>query len=112
MLERKSPMNELDSILVQHPDVSANFASGEAVLMLPSKGQIKVLNAVGSRVWQLVDGRRTRRMIIETIHSEYDVSFKQVETDTLHFLRELENKGLILEHDAASLERDVATAIS
>lgn len=70
-------------------------AKTEAVIVLPEKGQVKVLNEVGTRIWSLIDGKRTIFDIIKTIVQEYQVSNKDAENDTMAFLVELNTKGII-----------------
>ena len=67
----------------------------EAVVVLPDKGEVKVLNEVGARIWALADGSRTVRDIIAALCAEFEASPVVVEADTLKFLAELQQKGLI-----------------
>ena len=67
----------------------------EAVVVLPDKGQVKVLNEVGAQIWALADGSRSVREIIAAVCREYDVPPAVAEVDTLKFLAELQQKGLI-----------------
>jgi hypothetical protein len=67
----------------------------EAVIVLPDKGEVKVLNEVGACIWALADGSRSVREIAAEIARQYDVSSTQAEVDTLEFLRELREKALI-----------------
>jgi hypothetical protein len=67
----------------------------EAVVVLPDKGQVKVLNDVGAQIWSLADGSRSVREIIAAVCREYDVSAAVAEVDILAFLAELQQKGLI-----------------
>ena len=68
----------------------------EAVVVLPDKGQVKVLNEVGAQIWELADGSRSVREIAAAVCLAYDVSSAVAETDTLTFLAELQQKGLII----------------
>lgn len=68
----------------------------EAVVVLPGKGQVKVLNEVGAQIWLLADGSRTVREIVTAVCRDYDVSPDAAEADTLMFLTELQQKGLIV----------------
>lgn len=77
------------------PTVVGRLTAGEAVLVLPAQGEVKVLNEVGARIWSLVDGSRTVGQIAAAIGAEYDVEPGQAETDVLEFLTELERKGII-----------------
>lgn len=67
----------------------------EAVLVLPSQGKVEVLNEVGARIWELVDGNRQVSQIVEIICAEYQVELSQAEADTLEFLTELVKKQAI-----------------
>ena len=67
----------------------------EAVIVLPDRGEVKVLNEVGARIWALADGTRSVREIAAAIASSYDVSPAQAEADTVIFLQELRDKALI-----------------
>ena len=68
----------------------------EAVVVLPDKGQVKVLNEVGAQIWMLADGSHTVREIVSAVCREYDVPPTEAEADTLKFLAELQQKGLIV----------------
>jgi len=67
----------------------------EAVLVLPEQGQVKVLNEVGARIWDLADGSRTVRDIVAAICAEYEVEPAQAEADTLDFVAELVERGVV-----------------
>jgi len=72
----------------------------EAVLVLPEKSQVKVLNDVGARIWSLVDGRRSLAEIARVICSEYAVDEAQAREDVLAFAGQLLRSGvLFLEPD-------------
>ena len=82
---------------VLHPQVAARIIDGEAVIVLPESGQVNVLNEVGSRIWELIDGTRSVGEITEIIVAEYDVTAEQAEGDMDEFIQELvENKMLVL----------------
>jgi hypothetical protein len=65
------------------------------VIVLPDKGEVKVLNEVGARIWALADGSRSVRDIAAAVAGSYDVSPAEAEADTVVFLRELREKALI-----------------
>lgn len=82
-------------IPIPNPAVAARSVENEAVLLLPEQGQVKVLNEVGARIWQLVDGSRSAVQIAAQISAEYDVSPAEAEADTLAFLQELAERGVL-----------------
>jgi hypothetical protein len=67
----------------------------EAVLVLPSRGRINVLNEIGARIWSLADGRRSVREIAAAICEAYDIDQETAEKDTLEFLEGLLERGVI-----------------
>lgn len=62
---------------------------GEAVVVLPGQGRVKVLNEVGARVWELADGSRSVAEIIEILAGEYAADPAVIEQDVLAFLAQL-----------------------
>lgn len=88
-------MSTLDAIPVPAPGVVGRVVDDEAVLVLPEKGEVKVLNEVGARIWTLTDGARSVKEIAQVICEEYEVEQKLAEADTLEFLEELEDRGAV-----------------
>ena len=87
---------------VLHPQVAARIIDGEAVIVLPQNSQVNVLNEVGTRIWELIDGTRSVGGIMEAIIAEYDVSAEQAEGDVNEFIQELiDNKMLVLADEKA-----------
>jgi hypothetical protein len=77
------------------PGVVGQVIEGEAVLVLPERGEVKVLNPVGARIWQLADGHRTLGDIVAVICAEYAVEPAQAQADVLDFAAELARKGVV-----------------
>jgi hypothetical protein len=71
------------------------MVDGEAVLVEPRKGLVTVINSVGSRIWELVDGSRTASDIAEVIAGEYDTSPDTALKDAVEFLRDMAEKDLV-----------------
>jgi coenzyme PQQ biosynthesis protein PqqD len=67
----------------------------EAVVVLPDQGEVKVLNEVGAQIWALADGSRSVRDIITALCAEFEAPSAVIEADTLKFLAQLQQKGLI-----------------
>ncbi len=88
-------MVELEWLPVQNSAVVGRLVGDEAVLVLPSKGQVKVLNEVGARIWSLIDGKRTVRDIITTILTEFSVSEAELMKDAEDFLEQLALREII-----------------
>ncbi len=85
----------LNSCPVPAEHVRSRRLEHEAVVVLPDKGEVKVLNEVGAQIWTLADGSRTVSDIIAALCDEFEAPPSVVEADTLKFLAELQQKGLI-----------------
>jgi hypothetical protein len=66
------------------------------VLLDPQSGKYYTLEAVGTRVWQLCDGKRTIAEIATIIGQEYEESAEVIETDLVELLEELVDEQLVV----------------
>lgn len=71
------------------------MVDGEAVIVEPLYGLVNVINEIGSRIWELLDGKRSAGRIAEIIASEYEVHPQVAMDDTLQFLSEMSEKKLL-----------------
>lgn len=53
------------------------------------------LDALGTEVWYLIDGRRTVRKIIQEFTEKHQLHPREAEVAVTRFLRELGNRGLV-----------------
>lgn len=53
------------------------------------------LDALGTAVWDLVDGNRSVHQIIQVFAGIHRLQFKEAEVSVTHFIRELGRRGLI-----------------
>ena len=82
---------------IPHDQAAARVVDGAAVIVLADTGQVNVLNAVGTRIWELMDGTRTVREIAELIQREFDVSPQTAVQDTEEFTQKLlDNQAIVL----------------
>lgn len=79
----------------RNPDAAFRVIDGEAIVVLPERGEVKVLNVVGSRIWELMDGESTVDQISKKICKEYEVNEKEALTDISDFLAQLNNNGML-----------------
>ena len=84
-------------------DTASRMIDGEAVIVIPQKGLVTVLNETGSGIWQLMGGGNTVEDIINIISSEFHVSREEAERDTLDFIKELEEKDMVVLNDGPSM---------
>lgn len=52
-------------------------------------GKIYLLNEVGGRIWELLDGQRLVRDIRDIISAEFEVSLQEAEGDVVEFFQKL-----------------------
>ncbi len=83
------------SFINQNADVAWRKIAGEAVLVQARQRQIIIFNEVGSRIWELCDGRHTLGDIINTLAQEFLVSRRELATDVGSFLKELFQRDLV-----------------
>ena len=83
-------------ILAKAPTTAWRIIEGEAVILSLESKVLRGLNPVGSRVWELIDGRRNVEEIVGVIVSEFDVSREAAARDVTGFVQELLDKGLVI----------------
>jgi pyrroloquinoline quinone biosynthesis protein D len=66
------------------------------VLLNPTSGEYYTLDDVGTRVWQLCDGKRTIADIAATIAQEYDAPPEVIEHDVVELVKELVDEALVV----------------
>jgi hypothetical protein len=85
----------LESRIHVNEDVLHQDLNGEAVLLNLKTGMYFGLDAVGTRVWQLVDEKKSLAEIVEVIVSEYDVPQDRCTEDVLSLVADMEQRGLV-----------------
>ncbi len=85
---------------IQRHDVVSRVVNDEAILVLPVKGEVKVLNEVGARIRCLVDGAHTVDEIAMAISSEYRVTGAEALADVRLFLDQLAEREIITWSDS------------
>jgi len=85
----------LNAIPRRTPSVASRTLDGEAVLVHPAHGKVIVLNGVGARLWELMDGQRNIAEMARVIAAEYEVSLITAESDAQTFCQDLAGRGLL-----------------
>jgi len=87
----------------KYPNKSDNTASrildGEAVVILPLESLVYTFDLVGTRIWELIDGRKKISHIVKNIQNEYEVNPESAKQDTIDFIQELVAKKLLILND-------------
>ena len=81
---------------VQNKQIAWRKVEGEAILVLTRSSEVKVLNDVGTRAWELWEEPRTVREGAESVAEEYEVDVDQAEKDFAEFAESMVGKGLLM----------------
>jgi hypothetical protein len=82
-------------IPIKSPSTASQIIDGEAVVIVPSEQMVNVLNPVGSRIWDLTDGKRSIAEIAEILTQEFDVSYETAIRDAIEFTGDLAEKKMM-----------------
>jgi Coenzyme PQQ synthesis protein D (PqqD) len=84
-----------DSIVVAVKNQVSCDLAGEAAILEMKSGIYYGLNAVGARIWKLIQAPKMVREVCASILEEYDVEAERCEHDILALLEELVATGLV-----------------
>jgi hypothetical protein len=93
-------LSDMIKVYTKDPNIVNRKIAGEIVLVpirhnVGDLACIYNLNEVGSRIWELIDGRSTIGQIREKIVEEYEVTPEEAEADLKKFLNQLEQVGAV-----------------
>ena len=66
----------------------------EAVILDMEKQMLRGLNASAWRIWELIDGQRGTRDIVEAYASHFKIPVERAHHDVSAFLKQLEDRSL------------------
>ncbi len=89
-----------DTVPRKNENVVSRKIAGEFVLVPISRqaedvDSIYTLNETGSRIWELIDGKRKTADIRDEIVAEFEVSTEAAGADIAEFLKRLEGIGAV-----------------
>ncbi len=82
-------MEYLNKYLVKSSATAHRVVDGEAVIVLPMEGSVKILNDVGTRIWELADGFHSVEDIVQEINREFEVTAAVAQDDAVEFIKEM-----------------------
>src|SRR5229473_2951303 len=88
------PLTEQSRVVASKNQVSCDLG-GEAAILNLGNGVCYGTNAVGTRVWNLVQELRTFGELRDTLLREYDVEAAQLDADLRVLLIQLADQGLV-----------------
>lgn len=85
----------LDTLVCVPKDVVFRELDGEAVILNLESGMYFGLDAIGTRIWRLVEECGSLRAVWEAMQREFEAPGETLRSDLLTFINELSAKGLV-----------------
>jgi hypothetical protein len=88
---------EPQSKVVKSPEVVARELSADegGVLLHLETAQYHGVNPIGLLIWELLDGERTVREVVEAVRARVEGAPPQLEGDVMQFLNDVHERGLV-----------------
>ena len=77
------------------PDLIASSIGEDTVLLSLQQNDYFGMNAVGSRIWEMLESPKPVTEICRVLQEEFSVSREECESDVLAFLNQMATDGLI-----------------
>jgi hypothetical protein len=94
------PEVSLRSTVILAADQLSCDLAGEAAILNLASGTYYGLNAIGARIWTLIQEPRVVQDLLDALLVEYDVDASRCERELIDLLRQLGAEGLIEIRDA------------
>jgi len=85
----------LESVVVTAKDQLSCDLAGEAAILDVKSGTYYGLNAIGARIWNLIQNPKQVKEVLGVLLAEYDVETDRCEKELLDLLQEREARALI-----------------
>lgn len=86
----------LNRTLGRNPEIlHASVGTAEAVMMSIEAGRYYGVNAVGARIWELLESPKTIEQLCSQICAEFEVDAQTCEAGVLEFARNLIDHGVV-----------------
>ncbi|AQA00234.1 hypothetical protein BWQ93_18550 [Sphingopyxis sp. QXT-31] len=83
------------TVVARNPSILFNDFDDGLMMMDIDSGNYFDIDSVGGRIWALIDAPATLDVICESLVAEYDVDADVCRTETIGFIEELAEKGLV-----------------
>ena len=89
----------LKRIYKKDPETIYRLVEGEPVI-IPLRSDVEIddlgafyilKNKTAAYIWELIDDNKSVKQIVEAVLEKFDVEAKKAETDTMRFIKELED---------------------
>ncbi|KPK42168.1 MAG: hypothetical protein AMJ78_03450 [Omnitrophica WOR_2 bacterium SM23_29] len=88
-------MASLENRFVRNSDIAWRIIDGEALVVSPKDSLIYPLNGIATRIWELLDGKRSVSDISSIICDEFEGDTAVIQKDVVDFIQDLLKAGLI-----------------
>jgi hypothetical protein len=88
-------MNFSEQTLKTNPDVVFTIVDDEAILLQQQSGKYFSLNAVGARMWLLLDEYGRLDKVLEQLLAEFDVEEERLREDLERMVAQFIESGLL-----------------
>ncbi len=78
------------------PDLIWRLLDDNAVVVSPGIGEVRVLNQVGTVIWQLLVEENSPEEIEQYLVNHYEVSHDKAKSDLFQFFDDLANRGVVI----------------
>ena len=89
------PRLALDTVVVRSSAPITAPVDEEMVVLVPRDSRYLAFDAVGRRVWELLEKPQSVEQLCGTLQAQYDVTPETCESDVLAFLEQLADSHLI-----------------
>ncbi|MEZ5331636.1 MAG: PqqD family protein [Thermoanaerobaculia bacterium] len=86
---------DLDTVLHRAPDTRYRRVRDEGVVIRQSTAEALVLNDLGARLFELIDGRTSVTGLLDRLEAEYEVERPVLQADVMEYIAELDALGLV-----------------
>lgn len=76
-------------------DLIWRLLDNNAVVVSPHVGEVRVLNGIGTVIWQLLVEKKSPEQIEEYLVANYDVSHEKAQKDIQFFFNDLTDRGIL-----------------
>lgn len=84
-----------ERVPVKSDKVASRIIDGEAVIVMLERQETIVLNNVGSRIWEIIDGQKNLNELASTLTSEFYTTYQQALQDLVEFIEDIATRGMV-----------------
>jgi len=86
----------LKNFAVQNPETAWRMIDGQAAIVTPGDGVLRILNGVGTFIWAGIEKPVSISKIIKMVMHKFDVTEEMAKKDIIEFIKKLESGKMLL----------------